>query len=155
MSDYQYINVDVGDMCHSAKQMPFLVNVMCSVIDEVVQEALMHPLQCTGISPHFHITFDKATFNGITNQVLLACGVTSEKRSAFVVDTTSVYSVGESNYLEGGSSEELVALIRGQFSQRWPLVPLSICVAAVADGQYQTRKFLLEMEKQCGIDVVQ
>ena len=47
MSDMDFLNVDVGDMCHSQKQMPFLVEIMCCVIDDRMKEVFSAPLKAT------------------------------------------------------------------------------------------------------------
>jgi len=154
MSDYHFMKVDVGDMCHSQKQMPFLVEIMCSIIDDTIREHLIHPLQPTGLAPHFFITFDKATFNGITNQAILLCAVINGARRALLLDTTAVYSV-EENCLEGGSGSDLVTLIQQQLLRSLPSSNMSYCVAAVADGQYQTRSFVDNLQNKCGIGRVQ
>ena len=65
------------------------------------------------------------------------------KREAWLIDAPLVYSVEEGDvHFSGGTSESSVFQIKNSLKEILPSVDLSYCEGAVADGQYQNRKFI-------------
>jgi len=119
-------------------------HTMAECIDETHQNVLCTRLESTGQRPHFFTTFDKSTLNGVTNQVVLLCGVIGGTRRSILVDAGPVYEIEMEDghaAIVGGRDTDLAENIKKSINTHFPLVGMTHCVGAVADGQYRSPRF--------------
>jgi len=121
-----------------------MAQTMCHVLDTIHQEHLIKNQLSTGFPPHFFITFDKSTFNGVTNQAIVICPVINGTRRSLLIDSAAVYSTnaGENGVeVVGGSDRDLAKQIREKFGEHLPSVSFHQAMGAAADGQYRSATF--------------
>lgn len=146
---YHSLGVQIGNIQHSRKTFPLLLDVICQTIDSVTVKYMQNCLDSTGAQPHYCITFDKSTVNRSTNQAIIIMAMVEGKRTAWFLDAPLVYSVedGETE-LSGGRSESLAFQIKSSVLAHLPDINLCYCQGAVADGQYQNKKFVTCFHKE-------
>ena len=148
---YQSLGVNIGNIQHSRKQFPHLLQSLCQGIDRRLDHYLSSPLPSTGAPPHLLLTFDKSTVLKCTNQAVLVIAVLKGKREALFLDAPLVYSVEDGEVeLSGGQSESLLFQVKSVVNEHLPNVKLDYiqgAVGAVADGQYQNKKFTSALKK--------
>lgn len=143
VAEYHNEKIDVGNIQHSRKQMPELVEALASAADKAINTHLSTVLPSTGFPPHCCLTFDKSTPHRESNQAIVLISNDRGHREAYFVDAPLVYSKekGEKE-LSGGQSISLSAQVKTALENVFPSVKITSCVGAVADGQYQSNKFI-------------
>ena len=93
------------------KQFPAIINAAYWYVINKTALYLRKPLPSTGFPPHFGVAIDKSTPHRDTNQAIVLLLPSEGKRVAMPVDAPLVYTLSDSNALEGGAHIELSAQI--------------------------------------------
>ena len=82
---------DVGDIQHSRKSFPKLLETVAMQIDHEISQSLSMPLPSTGLPPHWWCTMDKSTAGRETNQAIMICPMIEGEMCAVFIDAPRVY----------------------------------------------------------------
>ena len=121
---------------------------MCSVIDTVNESHLLTPLPSTCFYPHVFVSFDKASFNGVSNQVTVIFPVLEGRRQAILVDAQFVYGLTQHEnefHVSGGKNIDSAKNIKSQIMKHFPSLHFNYVMGTATDGQYRSEAFCNEL----------
>ncbi|KAF0291653.1 hypothetical protein FJT64_010235 [Amphibalanus amphitrite] len=125
---------DVGNIQHSRKSFPKLIETVAKPIDHEISEALSAPLPSTGLPPHWWCTMDKSTPGRETNQSIMICPMVHGERCAIFIDAPPmVYSKLDED-LKDGKSDELAKQVASTLAAQLPSVDKQYWVGVSGDG---------------------